>query len=215
MKICLISDTHAQHRKLVIPECDILVHAGDITYKGELKVIEDFASWLKEQPAKNKVVIFGNHELGMEYGPKRDPAIKLIQDSGSIYLEDSGVTIDGINFWGSPITPFFFDWAFNRQRGKDIKSHWDRISDNTNVLITHGPPYMIRDEVQRGVFDTKNVGCVDLLNRISDLSHLVLHVFGHIHGGYGSTKIDQCTFVNASSCTEAYKPTNPPIVVEI
>jgi Icc-related predicted phosphoesterase len=215
MKICCISDTHSHHRKLTIPDADILVHAGDISWRGELPIIQDFANWLKEIPIKHKIVIFGNHEIGLERGPKRDPAIKMIKDSGAIYLEDSGITIDGINFWGSPIQPWFHDWEFNRQRGKDIDFHWKKIPDNTHVLITHGPPYMIRDLVPRGVFDHENVGCVDLLNRISDLKELKMHVFGHIHSGYGVTKIEQCSFVNASSCTESYAPSNAPIVVEI
>jgi predicted phosphodiesterase len=32
IKIVCISDTHGLHRNLSIPEGDILIHAGDITY---------------------------------------------------------------------------------------------------------------------------------------------------------------------------------------
>lgn len=34
LKIVCISDTHGMHRKMKIPEGDVLVHAGDITMKG-------------------------------------------------------------------------------------------------------------------------------------------------------------------------------------
>jgi len=217
MKICCISDTHSHHRKINIPECDVLLHAGDISWKGELSIIEDFSNWLKELPVKHKLIVFGNHELGMRAGPKRQIAIDMINNSGSVYLEDSGVEIDGINFYGSPWQPWFHDWEFNLQRGKDIAAAWAKIPDNTNVLITHGPAYMIRDEAPRGVVSHENVGCVDLLNKISELSHLKLHVFGHIHSGYTKEPIliDQTYFVNASCCTESYSPINPPIVIEL
>jgi Icc-related predicted phosphoesterase len=215
MKIVAISDTHSYHRRIVLPEGDILVHAGDITFRGELNVLEDFASWLKESPIKHKIVIFGNHELGFRDGPKRERAIKILQDAGIIYLEDSEVVIDGVKFWGSPWQPWFHDWEFNLQRGKDIANMWSKIPDDTNVLITHGPPALILDEAPRGVLGYDNVGCKDLLDRIGNLNSLKCHIFGHIHNSYGTKQVGPCTFVNAASCTEAYSPTNPPIVVEV
>jgi Icc-related predicted phosphoesterase len=214
MKIVCISDTHEQEDKLIVPDGDILIHSGDLTYKGSMPKLAKAADWFKSLPHKHKICVAGNHDFCFENLNHKD-AVKLMEDAGVIYLQDSGIQIEELNIWGSPITPFFFDWAFNRQRGKDIKVHWDKIPDNTNVLITHGPPYMIRDEAPRGVVSHENVGCVDLLNRIGDLDHLVLHVFGHIHHGYGVTKHDRCSFVNASSCTESYSPINPPIVIEL
>jgi len=215
MKICAISDTHSQHRKITIPECDLLIVSGDITFKGELSVIEDFSNWLTEIPAKNKAIIFGNHEIGFEAGPKRQKAISMITNSGANYLEDDSIEIDGLKIWGSPVQPRFFDWEFNRNRGKDIDRHWQMIPNDTNILITHGPPYSIMDEAPRGIGGYENVGCVDLLNRIADLKELKLMVFGHIHAGYGIKKIDHTTFVNASTCNEKYQPINPPIIIDI
>lgn len=215
MKIVAISDTHAKHRDIVVPDGDVLVHAGDVTWRGELNIVEDFADWVKELPHKHKVMIFGNHELGFQYGPKRERAINMIKDAGVIYLEHSGVTIDGINFWGSPATPWFHDWEWNFQRGKDIAMVWEKIPEDTNVLITHGPPAFIMDEAPRGVFDHENVGCKDLLDKIGNLSNLKAHIFGHIHAGYGTKQVGPCTFVNAACCTESYNPINAPIVIEV
>jgi len=215
LKICCISDTHSYHRKINIPECDILIHAGDITWKGELDILEDFSLWMKDLPIAHKIVIHGNHEIGHEHGYKREHGLKMFSDAEIIYLQDSAVEIDGLKIYGSPDQPWFHNWEYNRQRGKEIAAKWALIPDDTNILITHGPPFMIRDEAPRGVGGHENVGCVDLLNRIGDLEHLKLHVFGHIHAGYGITKVEQCSFVNASSCTEKYDPTNPPIVIEL
>src|SRR6202000_1877812 len=106
MKIVCISDSHTQHRALKIPECNLLIHAGDLTYKGELDVIEDFFVWLREVPATYKAIIFGNHELNLDHdGPKRTKALEIIEkytDDKTFYLENSGVEIEGYNVWGSP-----------------------------------------------------------------------------------------------------------------
>jgi Icc-related predicted phosphoesterase len=217
MRVVIISDTHSQHRKIQMPDGDVLICAGDITFRGELKVIQDFANWIAEQPYKHKLVIFGNHEVGIENGPKRQPAIEMIQKSGAHYLEDSGIELDGIKYWGSPITPFFFDWEWNRNRGADIARHWAMIPVDTTVLITHGPPYMILDEAPRGFGSYDNVGCADLLRRIAVLKDLKLHCFGHIHNGYSAQPkiIDGVAFVNAAICDERNNPTNQPIVIDL
>lgn len=128
--------------------------------------------------------------------------------------------IDGVKFWGSPWQPEFCNWAFNLSRGIKLKEKWDLIPADTNVLITHGPPMGILDNVTKfnghtGELEIQHVGCVDLYNRVMELKSLQLHVFGHLHDGYGKQKINKTIFVNASICTEEYKPTNAPIVVEL
>lgn len=217
MKLVCISDTHTRHREINMPEGDILICSGDITFRGELDVIEDFADWLKYLPYKHKLIVFGNHEVGIEKGPKRPKAIEFIKNSGSIYLEDSGVEINGIKFWGSPITPFFCNWEWNRHRGKDINHHWKLIPDDTNVLITHGPVYGILDEAPRGVASYSHVGCEDLLNRIWELKDLKIHCCGHIHDGYSikPKEVEGIKFINASICDERYHPSNSPIVIDL
>lgn len=214
-RFVIVSDTHCQHRKVVVPDGDIFVHCGDITGKGELGVLEDFCYWMKALPHKHKVVIMGNHEVGLEHsGTKRDEALEMLNASCS-YLEDSSIVIEGLKIFGSPYTPRFFDWSFNADRGSVIRKHWDKIDDAVNVIITHGPPYGIMDEAPRGVFGFENVGCQDLLDRIKQLPDLKLHAFGHIHEGYGQQQIGNVRVVNASSCTGAYLPINPPVVIDL
>lgn len=121
----------------------------------------------------------------------------------------------GLKFWGSPIQPWFHDWAFNRWRGSltegSIKKHWDMIPDDTDVLITHGPPKGFGD---RPFGREKPVGCDDLLAAVLRIKPK-LHVFGHIHGGYGFDVFNGTIFLNASSVDEAYKPVNSPVVFDI
>jgi len=208
MKLVMISDTHGRHDKLIMPAGDILIHAGDFTPRGELKDVARFADFMAKQNYQYKIVIAGNHDFSFE-DHRSAAAQKLLQDAGIIYLNDSGLEIAGIKIWGSPITPWFNDWAFNRQRGSDIKKHWDLIPKDIDVLMTHGPPYKILDKV----FNGQLVGCEDLLRVVEELKP-ALHVFGHIHEGRGVVKVHQTTFINASSIDVAYKKDFAPIVFD-
>lgn len=225
MKIVAISDTHSYHRKVKVPDGDVLVHAGDITWRGELEIFTDFAKWVKELPHKKKVIIFGNHELGMrsvaKKGPikrysesNRDVVLKMMEDAGIIYLENSGIDIEGINFYGSPATPWFMDWEWNYQRGKDIGAVWDLIPENTNVLITHGPPYGILDSVQEQIRGPQ--GCEMLRKKTEQLPNLKAHIFGHLHKDGGQTQqYNNITFANAAICDDRYDTSRSPLIIEV
>ncbi|SFR47942.1 Predicted phosphoesterase [Marinobacter daqiaonensis] len=210
MKLVCISDTHSMHRQIpAIPKGDILIHAGDCLGAGTLNDVADLNDWLGELPHRHKIVIAGNHDWVFQEAPEH--ARELL--TNAIYLQDSGVEIDGIRFWGSPWSPRFMDWAFMQERGEAINQYWQRIPDNTDVLITHSPPSGIGDEVDTGL-QFENVGCEDLLARIHRLD-LKAHIFGHIHEGYGEYLKWRIRFINASTCNVRYLPANPPIVVDV
>lgn len=209
MKVVCISDTHLMHlrQEIQVPDGDVLIHAGDATFKGDAHEIRAFRDWFGALPHEHKVFVAGNHDWGFQM--QRSAAVGLLP-AGCHYLEDSGVTIDGIKFWGSPWQPWFLSWAFNLPRGAALKKHWDMIPEGTDVLITHSPPYGVGDWVERG----ENVGCEEMLKAVERIKPR-LHVFGHIHGGYGEYEIGKTRFVNASICDESYQPVNKPIVVEM
>ena len=208
MKIVSISDTHGSHRNLELPSGDMLIHAGDISKRGLKSEVLDFLDYFSALDFEHKIFIAGNHDFFFEKETVEDIA-KIIPPN-VIYLNDSGIEIEGINIWGSPIQPWFYDWAFNRQRGAKIAKHWDLIPDNTDILITHGPPMGILDKVVGG----EHVGCQDLTNRIKGLN-LKMHVFGHIHEAYGSQKEDGTEFINASVLDVKYRLMNPAFVREL
>ena len=205
MKLVCLSDTHSLHRRIpAIPDGDVLIHAGDSLGQGTLENIEDLNDWLGSLPHRYKIVIAGNHDWAFQDTPEAARAAL----SNAIYLEDSGVEIEGVRFWGSPWTPTFMNWGFMLDRGQPLHDAWALIPDNTDVLITHGPPLGFGDAVHGG---SHNVGCRDLLERIDGLQ-LKAHIFGHIHEGYGTYQRRGTTLINASSCTEWYEPSNPPVV---
>ncbi len=208
MKLVCISDTHSLHQRIPeIPDGDVLIHAGDCLGQGTMENIQEFNEWLGSLPHEHKIVIAGNHDWAFQETPELAKAAL----TNAIYLEDSGVEIDGIRFWGSPWTPTFMDWAFMLDRGDPLYQKWKLIPDNTDVLITHGPPHGIGDQVDLG-FKSQNVGCIHLSDRVSQLS-LKAHIFGHIHEGYGAYQRGNTRLINASSCNERYQPNNPPIVL--
>jgi Icc-related predicted phosphoesterase len=209
LKFVVLADTHSHHRNVKLPKGDVLIHAGDISYRGKKSEMEDFVAWFKNQDFAYKIFIAGNHDFFLEKAKAKE--IEQLIPEGIIYLNDSGTVINGINIWGSPITPKFFNWAFNSRRGEAIKKHWDLIPATTDLLITHGPPYGILDQV---VASGEHVGCKDLLNRVKEVKPK-LHVFGHIHESYGTANNYGIKFINASLTNELYEVMNAPITAHL
>jgi Icc-related predicted phosphoesterase len=223
MKIIAISDTHCRLHEVDVPDGDVLVHAGDLTFRGDVHELTQELSALAALPHKHKIIIAGNHDwLFQREGQK---ARDLAKAFGLTYLQDSGITIDDVKFYGSPWQPEFGNWAFNLSRlDTELKDKWAAIPGDTNVLVTHGPPQHRLDKTvgryivyggQEMYEPGENVGCYDLARRLTELKELRLHIFGHIHSGAGQEKgADGVTYVNASICTEEYLPINKPIVFE-
>jgi predicted phosphohydrolase len=197
-KIDLLSDTHSQHNRIITTGGDLIVHAGDISYRGTIQEIMPFLEWYGKLPYKYKVLVAGNHDWLFEKA--HQVCKEECERQGIILLQDSGVEIEGIKIWGSPVQPEFCAWAFNRERGAKIKAHWDLIPNDTEVLITHGPPMNILDRT----FHNENVGCQDLWYKILE-TQVKLHVFGHIHEGRGHKRFMDRLFVNASAVDGRYR----------
>ena len=204
MRIVLISDTHGLHRQLDVPGGDLLIHAGDFTLNSKPpSVVSDFNAWLGSLPHRHKVVVPGNHEFVLEE-PRSRGAI-----TNAILLVDSGVEVEGISIWGSPVTPLY-GGAFGKSRPEDRKGHWAQIPEALDILITHGPPFAILDH---GSPSERQEGCPQLLEAVFRARPRV-HVFGHIHRGYGTLRTSDTLFVNASLMGEDGGLGRKPVVVD-
>ncbi|MDF1666009.1 MAG: metallophosphatase domain-containing protein [Planctomycetota bacterium] len=206
MQIVATSDTHSRHEQLTVPDGDVFVHAGDSMKFGSLDELDNFNRWLGTLPHAHKIVIAGNHDWCFQTMPE-DAQARL---TNATYLQDESVTIDGVHFYGSPWQPWFLDWAFNLQRGPEIKEKWDLIPAACDVLITHGPPHGILDETVRG----ESVGCEELLLALERVQPK-LHIFGHIHEAAGLQEIGATTFANASFLDVRYKAAQECTVLSI
>ena len=217
MKLVLISDTHNQHHDLKIPDGDVLIHSGDITFNGKLEYFAKFNDWLGTLPHKHKIVVPGNHDI--DAGNENYAIVEALMVQCH-WLVNQAVTIDGIKFYGVPQTPSFFpeNWVFNVDRGSLLEMNiWNEVPDDTDVVISHGPPRGYGDSCPDYVLPHRmvNVGCDYQLERLKQIRPK-LNVCGHIHDAYGVYLTDFGTVVaNASSCTRGYKPKNLPLVFNI
>ncbi len=205
MRIVCISDTHGLHRKLVLPEADILIHAGDFMVHGcSTEEIDDFNEWLGTLPYRHRIVVAGNHDLLFE----SSPAEARTHLSNAVYLENAGITLEGVSFWGCPVTPVLPQWAFSAERG--TAKYWDQIPAGIAVLVTHGPPFgtLDKDDIL-----SSHMGCKQLTKAVLRIKPR-LHVFGHVHGGYGQEAGPNGTcFVNCAALNGA--TLNRPVVIKL
>lgn len=175
----------------------------------ELKLQID---WLKDQPAKHKIAIAGNHDFCLE----QEPFARFMFGQSITYLQDSSTTVEGLRIWGSPWTMRFGDWAFGKTE-EQLEALYSAVPP-CDILITHGPPFGILDQMIRGggVF-RPNIGSRSTLALVERLKPK-LHVFGHIHEAHGSVVCDGTTFINAAYCNHddtGPKAANDVIEVEL
>ncbi len=209
MKILFISDTHCFHDELTIPkDIDMIIHSGDSTNArnqfNNIPEAREFLHWYDSLNVKYKIFVAGNHDTSIEQ--------KLInpRDYSSIsYLEHESITIEGINIFGSPYTPEFYNWAFNVRKDR-LHNYWSAIPDNTNILVTHGPPKYIMDLSKDINGKLEFCGDNALYKRVLDLKECKYHSFGHIHESdecynKGIRKLNDSNtiFINASCVTDS------------
>jgi len=254
VRFVFISDTHAKHRDIPhLPKGDVLVHGGDFTKSGEIGTIQDLSEYFGELADGSEtanfqkvICIAGNHDLTLdpEYYDQNWQRFHNVQkfDTSTaathirkhcVYLHDESHMLEfpnksdkKLHVWGSPYSPKFWDWAFNKDRGSDIRGIWDKVpSDDipVDVLITHGPPLGRGDLVLLGQprRPTKNgktttrAGCYDLLLAIQNRVKPKINVFGHIHEDHGVTYDGTTLYVNASSVNKQYEAVRLPIVIDV
>lgn len=204
MTICATSDWHDQFKlylpQLKLVEADVLVIAGDITHFGdEFSSILALTYFESLTNFKHKILLAGNHDFWFEK-KFRDKATRELAKN-MYYLHDSGITIEGRHFWGSPYTEKFGNWAFMYDP-KQAKRRWQMIPDQVEVLITHGPPKTILDTLPNT--NKGPLGCQALYDRVKQVQP-THHIFGHIHSGHGQAVRPtefKTLFSNVSLCNE-------------
>ncbi len=217
-KLTFISDTHTKHEKLngFLPGGDMLICGGDITSRGYLTEIENFLKWFdKIDNYDHKIFIAGNHDFGFQDQPNETNGL-LTKYKTVDYLQDELLLVgngdyeDMVKVWGTPWQPEFHNWAFNLPRGQALKEKWDMITVGTDILVTHGPAFGKLDYV---AYDGKNVGCEDLLFKVQEIK-LKIHVFGHIHEGYGYVFDGHTHYINAAVLNGRYEFRNKPLTID-
>lgn len=210
-KIVCSADWHGHLPEL--PPGDILVIGGDLCpvwdhnrlYQAQW-IRSDFIPYLRELHYKDIVVIAGNHDFVFQSSGK----LRYLFAENLHYLEDTGATIQGLNFWGTPWSTRFGSWAFMADESF-LRLQYLKIPEDTDVLITHGPPFQACDKSKWG---NEDIGSKELRARIEKVKPKLV-VTGHIHEAYGVDYIGDTIVANVSDRDVDYKPGNPAMVFDI
>lgn len=209
----------------------------------KLTEIGSFADWcemlLRKKRVKHIVAIAGNHDEWFDptcpetrkRGDENLPETcrNRFKNAGITYLQDSGDIVGGLVFWGTPWTGRFYDWAFQIDSPSQDEFHFGRIPERVqwrhrdghreearriDVLVTHGPPYGIRDLARRGPLglQTEHVGSPALLRTLDRVRPRIC-AFGHMHDHYGMTVLP--SGIICLNAAIASRPLNRPIIIDL
>lgn len=230
IRIAAMSDLHGYLPDLSKDKFDVAVIAGDIVPTplernvdlSKLWLEQDFSGWAKDLPCKKVIICSGNHDFVFE---KTLNAKNNIRMSAKIeYLQDDSYTHKGFKFYGSPWTPWFYEWAFNLDYSdkhetnvdpneRQLEKIFSKIPEDTDILLTHGPPKGYKDLTPRG----DHAGSRALLRHVKRVQPYY-HFFGHIHLDYQKERQWSCLgktiFVNVSVKDNKYKVVREPVIVE-
>lgn len=194
MRILHISDTHSKHQFLTsLPEADVIVHTGDITFEGSFDKVFEFVKWFDSLHYKYKVFIAGNHDFDL-----------YNNDIGTLpknmyYLRNSGVVIEGLNFYGIPM---FFEDEMDGTCDININN----IPTDVDVLVSHQPPWGIYDGFKYHE-QIRHIGSSHLLEKVLLIKPKV-HLFGHNHNANGVVTYNGTIFSNAAVLDDQYNYKN-------
>lgn len=208
MRIVVTSDTHGKHDNLPELSGDVLIHCGDFCdgFKPDASDLDRIEDWFGRQRFRHILCTGGNHDfVAQERDLDSEP---LFQNA--TYLVDSGVEIEGIRFYGAPWIPTLQSWAYYLP-DDELRAKWELIPDETDILITHTPPWHMLDSPRNPAI---HCGCSHLAARIAELD-LKLHCFGHNHASYGREELNGTIFLNASAVDLDFEISNPPFVIDL
>lgn len=217
MKVCAMSDLHGvlpEAPFITMPSCDVLVIAGDVapdpfwkSVAGNVSLMREqqmewfssaYAEWESRIDAAHIVMTSGNHDWINE----------LPSNCRTTLLNDSGTTINGKTFWGTPWVTPCGPWNFTTTRDRRRK-YFEMIPCDLDVLIAHSPAYDVLDETKDGT----HAGCRELYTQLYRARPRYM-VHGHIHEGqrYGrKDTVGRTTVYNVAR----YGSTWQPLVFEI
>jgi len=204
LTIVVISDTHELHREVDIPAGSLLIHCGDLSMLSRsLRAIHDFNDWLGELPHRHRILVPGNHDRFAE-----DPSNRKLISNATVLINE-GIEVEGLRIWGIPITPV--GPAFCERSAEERRRIYSRVPNETDVLISHGPPRGILDRSPGSSFHSGDQELLDAVTRVKPR----LHVFGHIHGAHGLFGTKDTLFANAALLGSDGDIDKQPIVVRM
>ena len=222
MRIVAISDQHGHLPD--IPECDLLIVAGDQchdNFRGgtarsspELQYQwfqNKWLPWRRAQPATRCAITWGNHDFcGHEH--------QNVELDGLTHIVcDKLITKAGLRIYMTPWSNQFMDWAFMKEPAA-LQPYYDAIPE-CDILVSHQPPMGYGSQCRYldprdGQMKTEQVGSFELRDAILEKRPGRV-VCGHVHSGYGQYDCDGIPVYNVSVVNEAYDLVNPVTVIDL
>lgn len=222
MKIVATSDTHFPYdvSKGLIPDGDVLIHAGDMMYTGYPDEWYPRLDSFSQLPHKLKLYVPGNHDFhpqnyrGIAYAELRKRAgITLIDGHDPVRVLPNGWTVMGI-----PYVTGLTGWAYaaDEEWLENWLNEWESVKPD--IVVSHAPPWRILDAIHPDKPEMQQQRCGSwALRRWFDKMERKprLWFMGHIHESYGHQVVDGCHFYNVAMCDRNYEQANPAAVVTI
>lgn len=221
MRLVMTSDTHYPFNEDMVPNGDVFLHAGDLMYTGYPDEWYPRLDSLRALDHKRKIYVPGNHDFHVQN--YRGVARAELRKAGVFCLDghDLMTEVNGLIVYGIPYVTGLRGWAYGAS--EEWLYEWllkasDHLPD-PDVVISHQPPYMIRDAVypeKTGKYSQEHVGSTALAKWFHCLERKPkVWVTGHIHESYGQENVDGCEFFNVAMCDRNYEQNNKPLTWEI
>ena len=223
--ICAISDTHGNPDYVnEIPECDILLHCGDIApdYRGNTVDLQkkwfhsEFIQELQSTKAKNVVFIGGNHDFYLDklYTLGMEDKFRESLPSNMFYLRDSSAVVNGLTIYGSPWVENLRRWAFHWNPYIPMHHAYSNVPAKPDIILLHSPPHGYSDVVIE-LGETEHLGGKQVLNMLSKVRGANIFC-GHIHGAsHESVQVFNSTLRNVAYLNERYTRGYAPCVMTL
>lgn len=214
MRIAAVSDLHGHQPD--IPECDLLIIAGDICpdfisrANQRAWFVDKCLPWLKKQPAKDILATWGNHD----WLPRPSAEWANLAEAHFVKVDEL-VDYKGLRLYFSPWSNQFGSWAWMLDSEVLDAKYLDIPS--CDILVSHQPPYGYGDQPDPKYYmgtGPTHVGSIGLRDAMDRVKPDIL-ICGHIHGGHGTYTHGRTTIHNVALVNEGYKPVNPITLIDL
>ncbi len=214
MKIIATSDLHGHLPN--IEQADIVCIVGDISPRPMKNDIQAqwqwfntiYLPWVESLPSRYVITVAGNHDKFRKYHG-------IVSTAKHIYLENSGVQLEGYSFYGTPHTIKLNDDLTFKPLCEKSERIFGMIPSRVDFLLSHSSPYGANNCGALYNGEGPDIGCRELTAAIRERD--IKYIFcGHIHtGNHTLTQWEGRMIANVAYTDEHKLPAFEPLVLEL
>ena len=161
---------------------DIVVIAGDFidrSRQDQISIVHSFLQWCHNGHRKDVafIVVAGNNDIWSL--DNQNPLKNLPENDNVHWLEDFGVMVNGLRFWG---TPWIKDKGTNDRFAKSEEALREKFAlmNDVDILVSHATPHIEGSYISGSMKDHK--GSDSLSAMIVEKKPQIVFC-GHVHAG--------------------------------